>query len=959
MTLEEALTQLGSRINPSVHALLKRRETGNLRASVRRVGTKKSDEDEMKTLMEGIVGKALNTLNEMYEETESSLELEEFDCNNYITDVTEQLTTTVREIGENEAMLSNAKAKNAASTAILADTEVKVKNTEGEEQEHHEYCTSTIRATEAQVKILEADHAVAKYIVTMTQCDDSGDGAVQLDLVQCTTGDHGAKYELHPAHNATAEFAKLTSPAARAAVRRAIKTSMNLALGKDAYGKSDGDEEEEGALDVPEETSWTDAAEGEEKQSATSDAPDDKKAGAKCTVSDSPMCPKIADAMSTMAGEIETVLVEQTGILAKLRQNCSDLTKEFENTLEEYATTIGDGNVKLAEAKEEETTSTGNLRLKNTQKTDLTMDLEDKTESCHKTKEEAEATMCAIQVVREEMVNMNGNGARPIMRDCKVGDWLPQDCSVSCGGGTQMLRREVIVDPFYGAACPPLEMQKPCNEHPCPVDCVMSEWSTWGECSAECGEGLQERIRNIEVPMDHGGQPCEAVQESRSCKLGDCDVDCELGPWSGFKGCSKVCDTGFKQNTRSVVTPKKGDGVCWDDRDPMRLVEEKCNEMPCPAFLVCESKLDLIILMDGSGSIGQRGFESEKVFVNSLLDRVAISDDGVRVGLVLFSRTITTLSPLSSDVASLKAAVSGASWPRSTTNTAGALNQAQDLLRAGRKDAESVVFIITDGMPNSDTNTAIASAAVRASTRLVFVPVGPYLDMDRVNSWASQPPRDNVLALADLASATDFLSTMIADLCPLARAYCPVPFKLAGGAMPDSTANLMDDVSFASTMGNIGGAFTFGATVRMDERARWGRIFDFGGGKKSDNIIATSVSRSSDLGIYIYNGKRAVAKVYVPSFFAEGVTFDFLVSISLDGIVKVYKDSVLVHEQNTRKTPLPVSRSNMFIGKSNWAQDQPWIGEITNVRVWNDEIGPDCEHGGEVYTPEAAEGEAM
>jgi len=194
-----------------------------------------------------------------------------------------------------------------------------------------------------------------------------------------------------------------------------------------------------------------------------------------------------------MAGEIETALVEQRNILEGLRANCTSLTREFENGLQEFATTIGESNTKLAEAEEDEKTSTENLELKNTQKEDMTWDKDDKEKSCKQTEDEARATMCAITVIREEMMNMTGpEGLQPIIRDCKVGDWIPADCSASCGGGTQLLRREVIVDPFYGSHCPPLEMQKPCNEHPCPIDCVMSEWSTWGECDAECGEGLQE-----------------------------------------------------------------------------------------------------------------------------------------------------------------------------------------------------------------------------------------------------------------------------------------------------------------------------------------------------------------------------------------------------------------------------------------------------------------------------------
>jgi len=606
------------------------------------------------------------------------------------------------------------------------------------------------------------------------------------------------------------------------------------------------------------------------------------------------------------------------------------------------------------------TTSTETLRLKNEQKHDLTVDLEQKTTACTKTKEEATATMCAITVVREEMVKINGGGARPLMRDCQVGEWVEESCTKTCGGGTQVLRREIIVDPFFGAVCPPLEMQRPCNEQPCPVDCVMGEWKTWGPCSKECGEGVQERLRDIITPMDHDGEPCSATLESRECTLGPCDRDCGLKEWTSFSACDKVCHKGHEKSVRplDLDVPAIGNGVCWGDRDPERLVEQDCNDIACPTFLVCESKIDIVILMDGSGSIGYDGFKAQKVFVNALLDRMSINEDGVKVSIVVFSRYITTLSPLSSNVQELKSKVSAVSFPSSTTNTAGALFEAINQLRAGRKDATSVVFVITDGMPNSDTATAVQSHEARKSSRVIFVPIGPYLDMTRVNSWASQPPRDNVIPLTDLASATDHLSTMIADLCPLANAYCPTAFQYAGGVIPATpVANLYDDkteTGLPHVLGDIGGAFSFAARVRMDRRVRWGRIFDFGNGPRRDNILAANVGYTTYLGVFVWNGYY-YKYLYVPNFFVEGQTFDFMLTISYSGLLKIYKDGILVRETNLYIVPESKPRNNLFIGKSNWWWDGNWVGEISNVRIWNEEVDRDCEHGGRTFDQEEAE----
>jgi len=397
----------------------------------------------------------------------------------------------------------------------------------------------------------------------------------------------------------------------------------------------------------------------------------------------------------------------------------------------------------------------------------------------------------------------------------------------------------------------------------------------------------------------------------------------------------------------------------------MRLYEEECNDITCPTFLVCESKIDLVILMDGSGSIGSWGFKNEKIFVNALLDRLNINEDGIKVSIILFSYYVQTLSTLTTDVKALKDSVSAANWPRSTTNTAGALNEAMQQLRAGRKDAASVIFVITDGMPNSDTKTSVESEAARNSARLVFVPVGPYLDMSRVNSWASKPARDNVIPITDMSTASDHLSTMIADLCPIATAYCPTAFQYAGGALTSTgtkssgTINLKDDTSdagIATVLNDIGGAFSFAATVRMDERRRWGRIFDFGNGPGRDNVLATAVGWSTDLGIWIINGYYYNYMI-IRNFFVQGQTFDFMMTISYGGNMKVYKDGLLVSEKMMYIVPESKTRGNLFVGKSNWGWDYDWVGEISDVRIWNEEVDRECEHGGKTFEQEVEEEE--
>lgn len=109
--------------------------------------------------------------------------------------------------------------------------------------------------------------------------------------------------------------------------------------------------------------------------------------------------------------------------------------------------------------------------------------------------------------------------------DCVVSAWSAfSACSAACGGGTQTRTRTVVTPAANGgAACPVLEEMQSCNEQPCPVDCVVSDWSEWGTCSATCGGGTQTRTRTVVTPAAFGGAPCPAMSEYQSCNTQPCE----------------------------------------------------------------------------------------------------------------------------------------------------------------------------------------------------------------------------------------------------------------------------------------------------------------------------------------------------------------------------------------------------------------------------------------------------
>ena len=57
-----------------------------------------------------------------------------------------------------------------------------------------------------------------------------------------------------------------------------------------------------------------------------------------------------------------------------------------------------------------------------------------------------------------------------------------------------------------------------------PVDGAWSQWGNWGDCSASCDQGVQQRQRLCTSPSPSGnGQPCNGSSaETRNCNMLDC-----------------------------------------------------------------------------------------------------------------------------------------------------------------------------------------------------------------------------------------------------------------------------------------------------------------------------------------------------------------------------------------------------------------------------------------------------
>jgi len=129
----------------------------------------------------------------------------------------------------------------------------------------------------------------------------------------------------------------------------------------------------------------------------------------------------------------------------------------------------------------------------------------------------------------------------------------------------------------------------------------------------------------------------------------------------------------------------------------------------------CSDISDIVLLVDGSGSLGEQGAAIVKDFVVDVAAALRAGRAGVAVGIVQFGETVERVTPsLVADAAALRAHAVGLTWMNGGyTNIERGLAEATAMLGEGRSDAKKRLILLTDGQPNRcwDANVADTSSS--------------------------------------------------------------------------------------------------------------------------------------------------------------------------------------------------------------------------------------------------------
>merc|ERR550514_38865 len=206
-----------------------------------------------------------------------------------------------------------------------------------------------------------------------------------------------------------------------------------------------------------------------------------------------------------------------------LENYCEETKKMLETQIANDETSLENSQTKLAAATEKEATAGEEARQTAAENDQLNKDLVKQMKTCSQNYINFETEICALKKIRGELYKLKGTGSSAFFQDCAVSKWDPEECTKKCSGGDQKLTRSILTHPDGGAKCLPLAAMRSCNNQPCPVDCELDAWSGWSKCSAECGGGVTQRLREVKQAMKYGGAPCGKVSETKACNGQACE----------------------------------------------------------------------------------------------------------------------------------------------------------------------------------------------------------------------------------------------------------------------------------------------------------------------------------------------------------------------------------------------------------------------------------------------------
>jgi len=214
----------------------------------------------------------------------------------------------------------------------------------------------------------------------------------------------------------------------------------------------------------------------------------------------------------------------------------------------------------------------------------------------------------------------------------------------------------------------------------------------------------------------------------------------------------------WNQTEKDCVWPV-GEYECGEaDPEPITVIE-KCKT----------AKVDLVFVLDSSGSVTAKNFEKVKGFVKDFLKDADIDNDAVRVGVNVYSSLSTVSFNLNtySSKADVFNAIDAVPFKGQGTRTGLALEKMKyEMFTAANGDRDgvgNVAIVIADG-ESSDSPIPKADAAREAGIYMYAIGVG-LANTEELEGIANKPSDEHVFSIEDFDALKDLGSKVLTAVC--------------------------------------------------------------------------------------------------------------------------------------------------------------------------------------------------
>ncbi|KAJ5068783.1 hypothetical protein M0811_04608 [Anaeramoeba ignava] len=189
---------------------------------------------------------------------------------------------------------------------------------------------------------------------------------------------------------------------------------------------------------------------------------------------------------------------------------------------------------------------------------------------------------------------------------------------------------------------------------------------------------------------------------------------------------------------------------------------------------VCDITADVIFLLDHSQSVLPSDWQEVENFVNDGVDKLKISPNGARAGIIQFAGTAVLTMCLTGTKCAIEIGLSNQPTIGTTTNLVEALSLAKQTFDQQGRDGQKIAILLTDGNDNHNSASDIIAAANSLKNDDVDIycigvdnnSTNKEDMMKALEAISSQPPQNYVIYVQQgFAGLTGMLDDLLNNSC--------------------------------------------------------------------------------------------------------------------------------------------------------------------------------------------------